>query len=68
MSVFFIVLICIINWVIVSMLEPSQFPKIIRLVVVIPPFAIVLAMIGSVTVVGILIKDGAIGLIKFIKG
>lgn len=68
MAVFLIIIICIINWVIVSVLEPSEFRKITRLLVIIPPFAIVLAIIGMFAIAGILIKDGFIGLIKFVKG
>ena len=68
MVISLIIFICIINWIIVSVLEPSDFRKITRLIVSVPPFAIVWAIIAMFVIVGILIKDGAIGLIKFIKG
>lgn len=68
MVISLIIFICIINWVIVSMLEPSEFRKITRLIVTIPPFAIVLAIVGFFIIAGVLIKAGVVGLINFIKG
>ena len=68
MVISLIIFICIINWIIVSVLEPSEFRKITRLIVTVPPFAIVLAIIEMFVIAGILIKDGFIALIKFVKG
>lgn len=68
MVISLIIFICIINWIIVSVLEPSEFRKITRLIVSVPPFAIVLAIIAMFVIAGILIKDGFIALIKFVKG
>lgn len=68
MVISLIIFICIINWIIVSVLEPSDFRKITRLIVSVPPFAIVWAIIAMFVIAGILIKDGFIALIKFVKG
>ena len=68
MVISLIIFICIINWIIVSALEPSEFRKITRLIVIVPPFAIVWAIIAMFVIAGILIKDGFIALIKFVKG
>jgi len=49
-------------------LEPSEIRKITRLIVIVPPFAILWAIIAMFVIAGILIKDGFIALIKFVKG
>jgi hypothetical protein len=68
MIIYIILFVCVINWVIVSALEPSEFRKITRLIVIIPPFGIVLAIIGGIVVTSIFIKDVFLGLINFVKG